>query len=842
MPASSFIGGTIAASTPTDIVWAPADGVAPQYTKDGGLTWQPVVLPGVTDWSTFDYAYYLDKRTVTADRVLPDTFYLYYVSTSNPTADGVFKSTDGGATWTKVFNGQISDWSYYNTMIEAVPGEAGNLFFTGGPQTAATHPAWEPFYQSTDGGATCTAIPNVLEVNCFGFGAAAPGQSYPSIYIVGWVNNVYGIWQSDNNAQSWTQIGTYPKGDLDLIQTISGDPNTYGQVYVGFSGSGYAYLPADPAGPTPTSIVESPSTGDLNAGTVTLTLNLSSAVTVAGGTPTLTLNDGGTATYTGGSGTSALTFSYTVGAGQNTSALAATAVNLNGATVTDGSGNAANFLLAGLTQTGPQIDTTPPLISAISETPTAPVDQAPVVTTSNIWMRRNRTVAASSLFTATDPDGDPITTYAIKDPTGNGHFVVNGVIQASNTEIDLTAAQLAQTTYVSGTGSEQLSVRASDGTLWSAWQTVSINVAAPNEKAPVVTASSLTTLAGQTFAASSLFAVSDPNGDPIVTYALKDTTGNGYFVVNGVVQASNTEIDLTAAQLAQTTFVAGSATDQLSVRASDGWLWSDWQAPAVNVSPTPVIDAGATLELASAYPGTVTFASTTGTLKLDNSASFAGTVAGMSGSDTLDLADINFATIGTPTFNGTSTGGMLTVTDGSHTANIALIGDYLSSTWTLSSDGHGGTFVVDPPATSPVLNPSDPAAPATNALDQPVVTSPGIATGSTETGASLPAPSISSTTKDNAGLLSEVPGTTDCDVAQSLSFDRRPMIAVGETGVAIPSDDAQHNVVALLSQYTAGFQGRGDAGGVVSLTTTAGTSEATLALFAQPVMSRSLPH
>ena len=51
---------------------------------------------------------------------------------------------------------------------------------------------------------------------------------------------------------------------------------------------------------------------------VTLTLNLNEAVTVAGGTPTLTLNDGGTATYTGGSGSSALTFSYTVAAGQNT--------------------------------------------------------------------------------------------------------------------------------------------------------------------------------------------------------------------------------------------------------------------------------------------------------------------------------------------------------------------------------------------------------------------------------------------------------------------------------------------------------------------------------------------
>ena len=59
------------------------------------------------------------------------------------------------------------------------------------------------------------------------------------------------------------------------------------------------------------------------------TLNLNEVVTVAGGTPTLTLNDGGVATYTGGSGSNALTFSYTVAAGQNTASLAATAVNLN---------------------------------------------------------------------------------------------------------------------------------------------------------------------------------------------------------------------------------------------------------------------------------------------------------------------------------------------------------------------------------------------------------------------------------------------------------------------------------------------------------------------------------
>ena len=113
----------------------------------------------------------------------------------------------------------------------------------------------------------------------------------------------------------------------------------------------------DTTTPTVSSLSESPSGGVLGIGkTVTFTLTLSEVVTVAGGTPTLTLNDGGTASYVSGSGTNALTFSYTVGAGQNTSSLAATAVNLNSATIADGAGNTANLSLSALSQSGPQVD------------------------------------------------------------------------------------------------------------------------------------------------------------------------------------------------------------------------------------------------------------------------------------------------------------------------------------------------------------------------------------------------------------------------------------------------------------------------------------------------------
>jgi hypothetical protein len=80
------------------------------------------------------------------------------------------------------------------------------------------------------------------------------------------------------------------------------------------------------------------------------------------------------------------------------------------------------------------------------------------------------------------------------------------------------------------------------------------------------------------------------------------------------------------------------------------------------------------------------------------------TVAGMTGQDTLDLRDISFATIQSPTYSGTSAGGTLSVSDGTHNAKIALLGNYLASTFVAPSDGHGGTNVVDPLGTSGTIS------------------------------------------------------------------------------------------------------------------------------------------
>ena len=100
----------------------------------------------------------------------------------------------------------------------------------------------------------------------------------------------------------------------------------------------------DGSQPSITGVGASTADGSYSAGqTITLTVDFSSAVTVdtTNGTPTLALDGGGSATYTGGSGGTTLTFSYVVGAGQNSADLdylSSGALALNGATITDAGG------------------------------------------------------------------------------------------------------------------------------------------------------------------------------------------------------------------------------------------------------------------------------------------------------------------------------------------------------------------------------------------------------------------------------------------------------------------------------------------------------------------------
>ena len=62
-------------------------------------------------------------------------------------------------------------------------------------------------------------------------------------------------------------------------------------------------------------------------------------------------------------------------------------------------------------------------------------------------------------------------------------------------------------------------------------------------------------------------------------------------------------------------------------------------------------------------------------------------------SDVIDLAGIDFNAAG---FHQSYAGGVLTVSDGTHTAHLTF--SNFNDTFVFASDGNGGTLVLDPPA------------------------------------------------------------------------------------------------------------------------------------------------
>ena len=117
---------------------------------------------------------------------------------------------------------------------------------------------------------------------------------------------------------------------------------------------------------------------------------------------------------------------------------------------------------------------------------------------------------------------------------------------------------------------------------------------------------------------------------------------------------------------------------------------------STGAAPLTVAPA-ATLELPGASNATVDFSGTTGTLKLDASTAFTGQIEGFATGDQIDLADIAFGATTTLGFSANSgnTGGSLSVSDGTHSANLALLGQYAASSFVTSSDGHGGTLLQE---------------------------------------------------------------------------------------------------------------------------------------------------
>ena len=195
-------------------------------TRDRGRTWSaPTGLP-------------IETR-VTADKVDPRKFYA--IDTGR---HAVLRSDDGGARFAVVGGrGLPADLGAVRTTnreqqnpLVAVPGRAGALWLKVGGD----------LYRSSDAGERWTKANADLSVDLYGLGRAAPGAKYPAVYVIGRKDGgrkdgMRGVWRSIDGGANWQRINDDRHQWGLRFRVISGDPKTFGRVYIGTDGRGIVY-------------------------------------------------------------------------------------------------------------------------------------------------------------------------------------------------------------------------------------------------------------------------------------------------------------------------------------------------------------------------------------------------------------------------------------------------------------------------------------------------------------------------------------------------------------------------------------------------------------------------
>ncbi|UFZ08664.1 VCBS domain-containing protein [Bradyrhizobium ontarionense] len=197
--------------------------------------------------------------------------------------------------------------------------------------------------------------------------------------------------------------------------------------------------------------------------------------------------------------------------------------------------------------------------------------------------------------------------------------------------------------------------------------------------------------AGVTFtdasASGTAFNISSSAGTGTVNVAGSyEKTGGGTTAIStaltntGMIDAKAGTLDL-----------AGNVTNSGTLKAEGGGTLL--VAGNVTGSGAVIVDSNGTVEFGGnvGTGQTITFSGSSGTLKIDHPASFAGTITGFSGAtDTIDLAGINHNSAQySQSFNAST--GILTVTDGVNTATLHFGGATYG--FAATSDGAGGTLI-----------------------------------------------------------------------------------------------------------------------------------------------------
>jgi hypothetical protein len=207
-------GGIVAVTADgSAILWTPGDSeVTPIRSTDLGQTWTAIAgLPA--------------GAKIRADRADAGTVYAY-------AAGAFYRSTDGGASFSGTGASGLPGGN--GVDFRAVFGREGHLWLAGGDGAGG-------MWRSQDGGSTWTKVAGVDQAQVVGFGKAADGQDYPALYASAMIGGTQGIYRSDDAGGTWSRINDDAHQWAFTNTRVTGDPEVYGRVYIATNGRGLIY-------------------------------------------------------------------------------------------------------------------------------------------------------------------------------------------------------------------------------------------------------------------------------------------------------------------------------------------------------------------------------------------------------------------------------------------------------------------------------------------------------------------------------------------------------------------------------------------------------------------------
>jgi len=190
------------------MVWAPEqDGAF--ASKDGGKTW--IASKG---WPSAVGRTFVPV----GDPVVEGVFYV-----SDPTRGEIEISVDGGAS--------------FKLAAKGLPLGARELALTPGRLRDIWLPTAQGLFHSADANQPFRNLKHVDSAAAIGFGMAAPGRTYPALYLAGRVDGTTGLFRSDDEGANWVRIND-PRHQFGWIGQLSGDPRVFGRVYLLTTGRG----------------------------------------------------------------------------------------------------------------------------------------------------------------------------------------------------------------------------------------------------------------------------------------------------------------------------------------------------------------------------------------------------------------------------------------------------------------------------------------------------------------------------------------------------------------------------------------------------------------------------